>query len=86
MEIIYSVLEGQREELAVLIKANGEEAKIRDAVEEIFQDHVSFSFDSFLKFRLRPYLKMLESYVEIAIDEYKMEQEYQMFIQTLRDF
>lgn len=86
MEIIYSVLEGQREDLAVFIKENPEEPKIREAVEEIFQDHVSFSFDSFFKFRLRPYLKLLESYVEISIDEYKMEQEYQMFIQTLRDF
>lgn len=86
MEIIYSVLEGQREDLSVLIRENGEEPNIREAVEEIFQDNVSFSFDSFLKFRLRPYLKVLESYVEISIDEYKMEQEYQMFIQTLRDF
>ncbi|MFP7299542.1 putative sporulation protein YtxC [Neobacillus niacini] len=86
MEIIYSVLEGQREDLSVLIKENGEESNIREAVEEIFQEHVSFSFDSFLKFRLRPYLKVLESYVEISIDEYKMEQEYQMFIQTLREF
>jgi putative sporulation protein YtxC len=86
LEIIYSVLEGQREDLAVLISENEEEPNIRVAVEEIFQDHISFSFDSFIKFRLRPYLKMLESYVEISIDEYKMEQEYQMFIQTLRDF
>lgn len=86
LEIIYSVLEGQREDLAVLIKENAEEPQIRKAVEEIFDDHASFSFDSFLKFRLRPYLKMLENYVEISIDEYKMEQEYQMFIQTLRDF
>jgi putative sporulation protein YtxC len=86
LEIIYSVLEGQREDLAVLIRENEEAPNIKDAVEEIFQNHVSFSFDSFIKFRLRPYLKMLESYVEISIDEYKMEQEYQMFIQTLRDF
>ncbi|MBY0146619.1 putative sporulation protein YtxC [Neobacillus niacini] len=86
LEIIYSVLEGQREDLTVLIRENEEAPNIKDAVEEIFQDHVSFSFDSFIKFRLRPYLKMLESYVEISIDEYKMEQEYQMFIQTLRDF
>jgi putative sporulation protein YtxC len=86
MEIIYSVLEGTREDLAVLIKENGEEPKIRVAIEETLLEDVSFSFDSFLKFRLRPYLKILESYVEISIDEYKMEQEYQMFIQTLRDF
>ena len=35
---------------------------------------------------MRPYLQLLEGYVEIAIDEYKMEQEYQMFVQMLRDF
>ena len=28
----------------------------------------------------------LRSYVEAAIDEYKMEQEYQTFIQSLRDY
>ena len=28
----------------------------------------------------------LEKYVELSLDEYKMEQEYQMFIQTLREF
>jgi putative sporulation protein YtxC len=86
MEIIYSVLEGQRKDLAILINDIGEEPKLRQAVEEMFQGHMSFSFDSFLKFRLRSYFKMLESYVEISIDEYKMEQEYQMFISTLRDF
>jgi putative sporulation protein YtxC len=86
MEIIYSVLEGQRKDLAILIKENGDVSKIREVIDEIFQEHVSFSFDSFLKFRMRPYFKMLESYVEISIDEYKMEQEYQIFIQTLRDF
>jgi putative sporulation protein YtxC len=86
MEIIYSVLEGQKEDLSVFLKENSEEPKIWQAVNEIFQDNVSFSFDSFLKFRLRPYLQLLESYVEISIDEYKMELEYQMFIQTLREF
>ena len=87
LEIIYSVLEGQREDLAVFFKETSEDLNIiKAAIEHIFQDNVSFSFDSFLKFRLRPYLQMLEDYVELAIDEYKMEQEYQMFVQMLRDF
>jgi putative sporulation protein YtxC len=87
MEIVYSVLEGQRNDLAVFLKETSVEPNmIKTAIEHIFQDHVSFSFDSFLKFRLRPYLQMLESYVVLAIDEYKMEQEYQMFVQMLRDF
>jgi len=87
LEIIYSVLEGEREDLAVFLKKTSDELNtIKAAVDHVFQDNVSFSFDSFLKFRLRPYLQMLEGYVEIAIDEYKMEQEYQMFVQMLRDF
>ncbi|OIK10012.1 sporulation protein [Bacillus sp. MUM 116] len=86
IDIIYSIQEGHREDLAVLLKESGEKPKIKEAIEQVFQENSSFSFDSFLKFRLRPYLQMLESYVEVSIDEYKMEQEYQMFIQTLREF
>jgi putative sporulation protein YtxC len=86
LEIIYSMLEDQREDFKGLLKETSEEPKIKEAIEQIFHDNVSFSFDSLLKFRLRPYLQLLESYVEISIDEYKMEQEYQMFVQMLRDF
>lgn len=87
IEIIYSVLDGQRKDLAVFIKETSMEPDhIREAIDHIFQDNISFSFDSFLKFRLRTYLQSLESFVEIAIDEYKMEQEYQMFVQMLREF
>lgn len=87
IDIIYSILDGQREDLSVFLKEiNDEPDIIRMAIDEILQDHVTFSFDSFVKFRLRSYLQALESYVEIAIDEYKMEQEYQMFVHMLRDF
>ncbi|WP_026572231.1 putative sporulation protein YtxC [Bacillus sp. UNC438CL73TsuS30] len=86
IDIIYSIQEGHREDLAILLKETAEEPKVKEAIEQVFQENISFSFDSFLKFRLRPYLQMLENYVEISIDEYKMEQEYQMFIQTLREF
>ncbi|MDQ0197039.1 putative sporulation protein YtxC [Neobacillus ginsengisoli] len=86
LEIIYTILEGQREDLAAFLKETSEEPNIRAAIEQIFHDNVSFSVDSFLKFRLRSYLQRLKNYVEISIDEYKMEQEYQMFVQTLREF
>ncbi|MFF2450466.1 putative sporulation protein YtxC [Neobacillus sp. NPDC058068] len=87
IEIIYSVFDGQRQDLAVFIKETSFEPDyIMAAIDHIFHDDISFSFESFLKFRLRPYLQNLESYVEIAIDEYKMEQEYQMFVQMLREF
>lgn len=86
MEIIYSILEGEREDLAVFLKKSVEEPKIMESIDQFFQENLTLSFDSFVRFRLRPYLLELENYVKISIDEYKMEQEYQVFVQTLRDF
>ena len=44
----------------------------------------TISFDSFLRFRTGPYRSLLRSLIGEAIDEYKLEQEYQNFIQALR--
>lgn len=86
LDILYSVLDGQREDLSVFLKETNTEPMIREAIGHVICDNVSLSFDSFLKFRLRSYLQLLENYVEVSIDEYKMEQEYQMFVHMLRDF
>lgn len=60
--------------------------KIYHGLVVVFERKVSFSFPSFLTFRMRGVMEYLVSYVESAIDEYKMEQEYQHFIHKLRDF
>lgn len=86
MDILYSILAGEREDLAVFLIKTNEEPKITEAIDQIFRDNISLSLDSFVKFRLRSYLTVLENYIELSIDEYKMEQEYQMFVQTLREF
>jgi putative sporulation protein YtxC len=86
MDIIYSVLEGERKELAPFMEGVEEVEGIKKAVNEIFNEKVSFSFDSFVMFRLKSYVEQLSKWVEIAIDEYKMEQEYQVFVHTLRSF
>jgi putative sporulation protein YtxC len=87
LEIIYSIIDGENEELAEFIDDQFEEIAVKDAVSDLLQDsNIAFSFEAFVKFRLRGYLEKLLRYVEIAIDEYKMEQEYQVFIQTLREF
>jgi putative sporulation protein YtxC len=39
-----------------------------------------------MTFRLSEYDRRLKNYVEVSIEEYKMEQEYQNFIQSLRDY
>jgi len=58
--------------------------KIYYGLVSIFERKVSFSFPSFLTFRMRGVMENLILFVEEAIDEYKMEQEYQSFIHTLR--
>lgn len=86
MDIIYSVLEGDRKELAPFMEGAGDDALVEKVVDEIFNEKISFSFDSLVMFRLKPFIDKLSKWVEIAIDEYKMEQEYQVFVHTLRDF
>lgn len=85
LNIIYDIFEGSRDELASFLEP-WEESDLLGAIESVFQEPVSFSFDSFAKFRLKAFFERLERYVDLSIDEYKLEQEYQMFIQTLRDF
>lgn len=86
LEIIHSILEGNREDLAAFVSGLDVKENLKSAIDQLFQDHISFSFDSFVKFRMRPLMNEMTKYVEVSIDEYKMEQEYQMFIHTLRDF
>lgn len=86
IDIIRSLLKGNRDELLPLIKGVEIEENLTATIDDMLMSNASFSFDSFIKFRLRSFMANLERYVEVAIDEYKMEQEYQMFIQMLRDF
>ncbi|GLB58455.1 putative sporulation protein YtxC [Cytobacillus sp. NCCP-133] len=86
LEIIHSILEGNREDLAAFVSDLDVNGSLKCAIDQLFQENISFSFDSFVKFRMRPLMDQMAKYVEVSIDEYKMEQEYQMFIQTLRDF
>lgn len=41
-------------------------------------------YESFIRFRIKPYRECLQQFVEMAIDEYKLEQDYQTFVETLR--
>lgn len=84
IEIASSIIEGER-------SANGDAAfrtekrSIEQGLQSILEGRVSFSFDSFTTFRLKSFQHSLEKYVVKAIDEYKLEQDYQNFIATLRD-
>ncbi|WP_082820733.1 sporulation protein YtxC [Fictibacillus phosphorivorans] len=58
---------------------------IRRQWDSILEAKTEFlEFESFVKFRLKEYLATLLKVVECAIDEYKLELEYQMFVEQLR--
>jgi putative sporulation protein YtxC len=85
--IIYSIIEGENEELVSFTEDAIDGTMIRKAIRDLLQDsNIAFSFEAFVRFRLREFQEKLLNIVEISLDEYKMEQEYQVFIQTLREF
>ncbi|WP_169891117.1 putative sporulation protein YtxC [Litchfieldia alkalitelluris] len=86
LTIAHSLINGQYEELPEAKEIKSRKETLRVALDSFIHSTISFSFESFLKFRLRDYSQILLKYTEMAIDEYKLEQEYQNFIQNLRDY
>ncbi|MFT4415126.1 putative sporulation protein YtxC [Fredinandcohnia humi] len=86
LEIAKYLLDGNNPEIPSIQDFVSREVLISEVLQDFLKMPISFSFESFIKFRLRTYNELLLQYVESAIDEYKLEQEYQAFIQGLRDF
>ena len=86
LEIFHSLIEEEREDLTSLIKdININKCLLESMNNFMVEMHSEFSFDSFVTFRLKAFFEKLIKYIELSIDEYKMEQEYQVFIHTLRN-
>lgn len=85
IEIACSIMEGEQKGDKQEIFER-EKKIIYDGLQSFLAERISFSFDSFATFRLKSFYDSLLPYVEAAIDEYKLEQDYQSFIATLRDF
>jgi putative sporulation protein YtxC len=86
IDILYSILDGTRKEILLDIDHEKDESRIDEVLMDVLKSSHTFSFDAFLTFRLRTYLENLSIYIETAIDEYKLEQDYQAFIYYLRKF
>ncbi|MBB5324527.1 putative sporulation protein YtxC [Anoxybacillus tepidamans] len=87
LQLAHSFLEGERYDYRKGKQPVGSrETLIMNAVVSFLKDGLSFSIGSFVTFRLKAYIERLHHYVELAIDEYKLEQEYQNFVQMLRDY
>lgn len=85
LHLAHSVIEGEIVIPSLQDKPPREHC-IHQELAEIPMSSGSFSIRSFMTFRLAQYHERLREYVESAIEEYKMEQEYQSFIQSLRDY
>jgi len=87
LQLAHSFLDGERYDYRMGKQPSvSRKTLIANALKHFLKDGLSFSFSSFVTFRLKPYMEQLQHYVELAIDEYKLEQEYQNFVQMLRDF
>jgi putative sporulation protein YtxC len=86
LQLAHSFIDGERYDYRMGKKClHSREQLIERSLREFLHDGLSFSFESFVKFRLKEYYDRLVHYVELAIDEYKLEQEYQNFVQMLRE-
>ncbi|NLP49759.1 sporulation protein YtxC [Bacillus sp. RO1] len=83
--ILQSILLGERSDIPNLPAVEQRDAQLESVMQSFFQKPISFSFDSFITFRLKEYFEGLQVFVEAAIDEYKLEQEYQSFVHQLRE-
>ncbi|MBD1380075.1 putative sporulation protein YtxC [Metabacillus arenae] len=86
LHIAHSLMEGERTEIPKVEELGPRQELLQKAFELLLKPGLSFTFDSFSTFRLQAYFHRLREYVEIAIEEYKLEQEYQNFIQSLREY
>ncbi len=86
LEIVSEMRMGERPELMELISKWDEVKYVHGSLERLLPGNAPISFDSFSKFRLKELQERLLQIVDLAIEEYKMEQEYQMFVHMLREY
>lgn len=86
IDIVAAMCLGKRKELTAFTGKMNEHSIVKQAVIAVFETSDAVLFDSLLTFRLQDYYDALKKYLCVAIDEYKMEQDYQMFVNMLRDY
>lgn len=82
--IARSILEGDRDDIPSLRPYYERASYIYDAFAKGIDTETTLYYEPFLTFRLKDYAEMLIDCVEIAIDEYVLEQEYQNLVENFR--
>ncbi|WP_257346524.1 sporulation protein YtxC [Pseudalkalibacillus decolorationis] len=84
LTIVQTLLDGENRDIPEILNFPSREEVIIESLNDFFMNQIMFSYESFLQFRLKQYHEQLSKYIECAIDEYKLEQEYQEFVHMLR--
>ncbi|MFT8363252.1 MAG: sporulation protein YtxC [Sporolactobacillus sp.] len=82
--ILTAIFAGEKNDLPGAETLPDRRQVIIDALDGLLLNQSRFTFESVLCFRLASYRDVLRRYIEVAIDEYKLEQEYQVFVDKLR--
>jgi len=84
LEIVKAIFDGEKSELPKVDRLPSRQRIMHQVVGELLNDDASFSFKSLETFRLRDYFECLMKTIELAIDEFKLQQEYAAFVDKLR--
>ena len=84
LAIAKSVLDGERTDLPDIQMFFNRKDFIYQAFAANIEEDTSFYYEPFLTFRLREYGELLIDCVEMAIDEYMLEQDYQNMLENCR--
>lgn len=84
LDIIHSILNGEKQDLPNLEQLPERELIIQTSIQDLLKTPTNFSFESIETFRLHRYRNWLLTMTELALDEYKLQQEYSAFIEKLR--
>ncbi|TSB48018.1 putative sporulation protein YtxC [Alkalicoccobacillus porphyridii] len=84
LSIAKAVLEGERSDLPDIQMFFNRKEFIYQAFAANIEEDTSFYYEPFLTFRLREYGELLIDCVEMAIDEYMLEQDYQNMLENCR--
>ncbi|WP_158633994.1 sporulation protein YtxC [Radiobacillus deserti] len=86
VELTMAIVNGTDEDLKLPSEVIQLHPVLHKVVKQNVLDKEMIHFDSIVKFRFKDYHQELIEMVGLAIDEYKREEEYQAFIQSLREY
>ncbi|WP_245628075.1 putative sporulation protein YtxC [Shouchella shacheensis] len=86
VEIAHSILAGERNDIPSMKPHLDRKSFLYEAFANHLDPETSFYYEPFLAFRLQDYGEILIDCVELALDEYLMEQDFQNMIESYRQY